>query len=173
MLYILNRVGEPMKVLVVYCSRTGNTRFVAQEMAGKLKADIEEIKDRTNRRGIIGWWRAAGDATRGKETEIEQTKYSPSNYDLIILGSPVWNKRIPPAMRTYLNKNDLSKNKIAFFNTNDSDENQNTFSVMRELAKNQNPVAELVVSKVQKDKKESEKKIENWCTQISAKIKKS
>ena len=158
-----------MKILVVYCSRSGNTRFVAEKIAGKLKADIEEVVDKTNRKGIIGWLRAGRDATRGNETEIEQTKYSPSDYDLIILGSPVWNKRIAPAMRTYLNKNDLSKKKIAFFNTNDSDESQNTFSVMRELAKNQKPVAELVVSKVQKDKKEAEKKIENWCKQLTAK----
>ena len=157
------------KTLVVYYSRTGNTRFVAEKIAGKLKADIEEVIDRKNRRGIIGWWRAAGDATRGKETEIERTKNSPSDYDLIILGSPVWNKRIPPAMRTYLNKNDLSKKKIAFFNTNGSDEVQNTFSTRRELAKNQDPGAELVVSKVQKNK-EAEKKVENWCEQITAKL---
>jgi hypothetical protein len=53
------------------------------------------------------------------------------------LGAPVWNKRISPAMRTYLNKNDMSKKKIAFFNTNYSDEDSNAFSVMSELAKNQ------------------------------------
>jgi len=159
-----------MKVLVVYYSRTGNTRFVAEKIAGKLKADIEEVIDRKNRGGMIGWLRAGRDATRGKETEIEPTKYSPLNYDLIILGAPVWNKRIPPAMRTYLNKNDLSKKKIAFFNANDSDEVKNTFSVMRELAKNQNPVAQLVVSKVQKNKNEAEKKVENWCEQITAKL---
>jgi menaquinone-dependent protoporphyrinogen IX oxidase len=111
------------------------------------------------------------DATRRKETAIEETKHSPSEYDLIILGSPVWNKRIPPAMRTYINKNDLSKKKVAFFNTNYSDDTINTFSVMSELAKNQKPIAKLVVSKVQKNKKESGKKAEDWAEQITAKIK--
>jgi flavodoxin len=159
-----------MRVLVVYYSRTGNTRFVAENIAGKLKADIEEVIDKKNRSGMIGWLKSGRDATRGKDTEIEQTKYSPSDYDLIILGAPVWNKRIPPAMRTYLNKNDLSKNKIAFFNTNYSDEGNNTFSVMRELAKNLTPVAQLVVNKVKKNKKEAEKKVEDWCNQITANL---
>jgi flavodoxin len=159
------------KVLIVYYSRTGNTRFVAEKIAGKLEADIEEIIDRKNRRGAIGWLRAGMDATRRKETEIEETKHSPSEYDLIVLGSPVWNKRIPPAMRTYINKNDLSKKKIAFFNTNYSDDTINTFSIMSELAKNQNPIAHLVVSKVQKNRMEAERKAEDWCEQMTAKFK--
>jgi flavodoxin len=159
------------KVLIIYYSRTGNTRFVAEKIAGKLKADIEEVIDRKNRRGTIGWIRAGMDATRRKETEIEETKHSPLEYDLVVLGSPVWNKKIPPAMRTYINKNDLSKKKIAFFNTNYSDDTINTFSVMSELAKNQNLIAQLVVSKVQKNKKEAEKKAEDWAEQITAKLK--
>ena len=32
-----------MKVLVIYYSRTGNTKFVAEKIAQELEADIEEI----------------------------------------------------------------------------------------------------------------------------------
>jgi flavodoxin len=160
-----------MKVLVVYYSRTGNTRFVAEKIAGKLKADIEEVIDKKSRGGTIGWLRAGIDATRRKETKIEETKHSASDYDLIVLGSPVWNKRIPPAMRTYINKNDLTKKKIAFFNTNYSDDTINTFPVMSELAKNQTPIAQLVVSKVQKNTSEAGKKAEDWCEQIIISLK--
>ena len=158
-----------MKSLVVYYSRTGNTRFVAEKIAEKLGADIEEIVDKKKRSGMIGWLRAGRDATREKETEIEQTKYSPSDYDLIILGAPVWNKRVPPAMRTYLNKNDLSNKKTALFNTSDSGEDS-TFSAMRELAKNQNPVAQLVVRKPLKNKEEAERKVEEWCKELTARV---
>lgn len=159
-----------MKSLVVYYSRTGNTRFVAEKIAEKLNADVEELIDKKKRSGIIGWLGAGKDATRKKETAIVQTKYPTSDYDLIILGNPVWNKRLPPAMRTYLNRNDISENKIALFNTNGSDENENTFSTMMELAKNQTPIAQLVVSKVKKDRTEVERKIDEWCKELSAKL---
>ena len=60
-----------MKVLVVYYSRTGNTRFVAEAVAQSLKADIEEIRDRKNRMGIFGFLRCGYEAIFKKLTDIE------------------------------------------------------------------------------------------------------
>ena len=51
-----------MKVLVVYYSRTGNTRFVAEAIAQSLEADIEEIKDGKNRMGVFGFLRRGYEA---------------------------------------------------------------------------------------------------------------
>ena len=51
-----------MRVLVVYYSRTGNTRFVAEAVAQSLEADIEEIKDGKNRMGIFGFLRCGYEA---------------------------------------------------------------------------------------------------------------
>ncbi len=152
-----------MKALVVYYSRTGNTQFVAERIAKRLNADLEKLVDKKKRGGPIGWLIAGKDATFGKETEIEETLHSPDDYDLIVLGNPVWNKRVPPAMRTYLNRNDLSKKKIALFNTNNSDDEQNTFSMVAELAGGQEPVAQLVLSKIKKKRSGAAKKTEDWC----------
>ncbi len=104
-----------MKSLVVYYSRSGNSKFVAQKIAEKIGADIEEVIDKKNRRGWIGWLNAGRDATGGKETQIEETKFLPNNYDLIVVGTPIWDGRPTPAIRTYLRKNDLSKKKVALF----------------------------------------------------------
>jgi hypothetical protein len=57
-----------MKSLVVYYSRNGNSKFIAQKIAEKLGADTEEIIDKKNRRGWIGFLTAGRDATQGKET---------------------------------------------------------------------------------------------------------
>ena len=40
-----------MKSLVVYYSRTGNTRFAAEKIAKNLNADLCEILDKKNRKG--------------------------------------------------------------------------------------------------------------------------
>jgi flavodoxin len=37
-----------------------------------------------------------------KTTEIEGIEKDPSKYDLIVLGTPNWNKRMSPAIRTYI-----------------------------------------------------------------------
>jgi len=56
-----------MKALVVYYSRTGNTKFVAEKIAQELGADIEEVIDKKNRFGLINYLRAGGDALRRKK----------------------------------------------------------------------------------------------------------
>ena len=45
-------------------------------------------------------------------------KKSPKDYDLIVVGTPMWNKRITPAVRTYLKENSFSEKKVALFCTN-------------------------------------------------------
>lgn len=159
-----------MKSLVVYYSRTGKTRFVAEKIADYFDADIEEIIDKTDRSGKYGFLKSVVEAVVNAETEIESLNYSPKDYEHILLGCPVWTRKLPPAVRTYLKKVNMSEKQISFFNTNDSNENQNTFSAMKEFANNQNPVGKLVVSKVFKDREESAKKVEEWCEKIRKKL---
>ena len=48
-------------VLVVYFSRTGHTRVLAEGIARALGADLEEIRDRTDRTGLLGWLRSGAE----------------------------------------------------------------------------------------------------------------
>jgi len=101
-----------MKTLVVYYSRTGHTKALAQEIGTKLGAEIDEIADKKPRKGVIGWLGAGKDATSGKPTEIEFGKDA-SAYDLVVAGTPVWGGSMAPAIRSYLTKNKLGR--TAFF----------------------------------------------------------
>jgi len=105
-----------MKTLVVFYSRSGTTKRVAQEVAKALNADIDELIDKKSRKGILGFLRAGYDATRGKTTEIEFEK-DPYDYDLVIVGTPIWNGRVTPAIRTYLLRNQEKIKNAAFFST--------------------------------------------------------
>ncbi len=105
-----------MKTLVVFYSRSGTTKRVAQEVAKALNADIDELIDKKSRKGVLGFLRAGYDATRGKTTEIEFEK-DPYDYDLVIVGTPIWNGRVTPAIRTYLLWNREKIKNAAFFST--------------------------------------------------------
>ena len=105
------------KILVVYYSRTGNTKRVAEEIAGKLGADIEQIIDKKDREGMTGYVGAGKDAKMKNSTEIAETVKNPGNFDLVIIGAPIWMGNVTPAVHTYLVKNKSAFKQVAFFCT--------------------------------------------------------
>ncbi len=125
-----------MKTLIAYYSRTGNTKQVAETLAEKLDADIDEIKDMKDRSGIVGWLMGGKDAFRENTTEIAFKK-DPKDYDLVVIGTPVWAGTMTPAVRMYL-KNNFKK--VAFFCTYGGSEGK-TFAEMQKISKK--PVATL------------------------------
>jgi flavodoxin len=155
-----------MKSLVVYYSRTGKTRFVAEKVASELKADIEEVVDLKSRSGRFGFLKAGYDATRGNETEIGKTQKSPSDFDLIVVGTPVWNSRPASAISTYLKRNDFAGKKVAVFCTNEGMGEEKAFDRTKALISNGDVVGELVVSRVFENQEETESKISDWCNKL-------
>jgi flavodoxin len=91
-----------MKTLVVYFSRTGRTRQIAQAIAGRLSADIECIPDVGNRSGIFGYIRSLREAMQQRVINIGAPNKNPSDYDLIILGTPVWAHNMCSPLRSYI-----------------------------------------------------------------------
>ena len=90
------------RILVVYYSRTGMTRQVAGCLADALGADVEELVDTKNRSGPIGFVVAGKDAALKKLVPIQPPTKNPADYDLVILGTPVWANTMASAMRAYL-----------------------------------------------------------------------
>lgn len=134
--------GDVTKILVAFYSRDGHTKRAAEMIAGSLNTDIDEIEDKKPRRGVIGFLRAGYDATRGKTTDINFSK-NPADYDVVILGGPVWNGRVSPAVRTYLLKNRGNIKKAVFFVTCAGREGK-CLSQMREIY-NREILAEKVI----------------------------
>jgi flavodoxin len=97
-----------MKTLVVYYSRTGNTKMIAESISKALDSDIEEIIDTEKRSGIIGYIKSGYEASRGKLSEIQEPKYDLSQYDLLIIGTPIWASKMAVPVRAYL-KNNMDK----------------------------------------------------------------
>lgn len=150
------------KILVVYYSRTGNTKKIAQMIAQELNADTDEIIDKKKRNGIIGWLIAGRDGWLGKKTEITSQK-KPTDYDLIIIGSPVWSWTVTPPIRAYLKQHKNNLKKVAFFTTC-GDGNNKALSEMEK--ESQKPIATVFVKNKEMGTKEATKKVTEFCKKI-------
>ena len=94
-----------MKPLIIFYSRTGNTKKVAEEIASLLKADIEEIIPLENYLGIWGYIKACIEAIFKKTPLIKKSGKNLTSYNLIIIGSPLWAGTMASPVRTYLLRN--------------------------------------------------------------------
>jgi flavodoxin len=154
-----------MRTLVVYFSLTGSTEFVAKIISEQLNADLCQVADKKNKKPKLIYLKGGAASFREKLTKIEVPK-SIENYDLIIVGSPVWAGKITPAIRTFLSLNDFSQKKGAFFVTLGGDKPEKTFQNMRKTTGFSSIIKELAVSNTIQDKKEVEKMVTTWCDEI-------
>jgi flavodoxin len=155
-----------LKSLVVYYTRSGNARFVAQTIAAEIGADIEEVVDLKKRSGVLGWLSGGKDARQGKETKISPTTKLPVDYDLVIVGTPVWAGKPTPAINTYLKKNDLTAKKVAAYFTQGQKKPQGIREI-KALVPNSNWVGDLSINNALKKKEEVEKQITEWCKTLT------
>ena len=110
---------ESPKILVLYYSQTSNTKVVAQEIATRLNADIEEIVP-------VEPYDTAFEATiercmkereQGITPEIQPLKSNIADYDVIFIGYPVWFGTYAPPVAALLDKIDLGGKKVVPFCT--------------------------------------------------------
>jgi flavodoxin len=153
------------RLLVVFYSRTGTTKKVAEAIAAKLGCDIEEIIDTKSRRGLLGFLRSGLEATLKRLTTIEEIKNDPALYDVVIIGTPVWNGTMSSAIRTYLSQYKEDLQNIAFFCTQGSSGN-NAFEEMESLC-GKKPLALLELTSKEVEKGEGTDKVEQFVTEIS------
>jgi multimeric flavodoxin WrbA len=109
-------------VLVVYYSLTGNTERVAKDLARRLDADVENIHDKRHRRGMLGGFFAALDAWRQVPAAIDTPRYDPSQYRIVLIGTPVWLGQMTPAVRAYLQRESSGFKAVGFFMTSGNTE---------------------------------------------------
>jgi flavodoxin len=123
------------KVLIVYLSRTHNTKAIAeiiqQQVGGKLTA-LE----------LQSPYPANYQATVAQVTKENETGYLPplktkidsiGKYDVIFIGFPTWGMQLPPPMKSFLHQYNLEGKTIIPFNTNAGYGIGSTFQTVREL----------------------------------------
>ena len=131
-----------MKSLLVYYSRTGTTKKVADAISGIIDCDVEEVVDTKDRSGFLGFLTSGWEAIQKKQAPIEEIKKDPSQYDLVIIGTPTWIHNTPSPIRTYLSQISGQIDNTAFFCTYGGTGYDKVFEEMEKIS-GKKPIASL------------------------------
>ena len=107
------------KVLVLYYSQTGNTKLVAEHIAGMLEADIEAIEAVEPYDGDFEATiqRCIQERKDGVIPDIKPLKHDVSKYDVIFIGYPIWFGTYAPPVTKFLKTVDLGGKEVVPFCT--------------------------------------------------------
>lgn len=108
------------EVLIVYLSRTKNTKAVAEiihnNVGGKLVALELETPYPENYQAIVN--QVSDENEKGFLPPLKTKIDSMEKYDVVYIGFPTWGMQLPPPMKSFLKQYDLSGKTIVPFNTN-------------------------------------------------------
>ncbi len=103
--------------LVVFYSLDGDVRYLAHALAREFQLDsmeLELIKPHPTR-GFVKYFLGGFLAATGATPPLQPLAHDAAHYDMIFVGTPVWNNHPAPAVRTFLKGADLRGKKVAFF----------------------------------------------------------
>jgi flavodoxin len=145
-----------LKTLVVFHSRTGNTRRVARVLASRLDADLDEIRIVQPMDGWPGYLMCAVEAVAGLAPALRPARRDPARYDLVVVGTPVWFWSLASPVRSWLERHPLRGRRFGFFCTMGGSGASCAFSTMSQLAGG-DPVATLALTDREADAGAGEK----------------
>jgi flavodoxin len=108
------------KVLIVYLSRTKNTKFIAETIHGNVGGDLVALE-------LENPYPEHYPSTVGQVAKENETGFLPplktkidgmARYQVVFVGFPTWGMQLPPPMKSFLNEYDLSGKTVVPFNTN-------------------------------------------------------
>ncbi|MBM4312263.1 MAG: hypothetical protein FJ119_15145 [Deltaproteobacteria bacterium] len=108
------------KTLILYYSRTGNTRVACEALQKELGADMQEIRDLNSRDKGFGMIAGMFKTILGMRTKIEPATVDFEPYDRIIISAPIWAGTFGLAMRTFVKRNNFAGKDVLIFITADS-----------------------------------------------------
>jgi flavodoxin len=175
----VDSILNPDKTLIVYLSRTNNTKAIAEiiqnHLGGKLVALELERPYPENYQSTVQ--QVVKENETGYLPPLKTKIDSIQNYDVVFVGFPTWGMKLPPPMKTFLRQYDLSGKTIVPFNTNDGYGIGSSFDTVKELC----PKSKILdgfsikggtesdgrtrLSKVE-NVKDAEKKVKKWLQEI-------
>jgi flavodoxin len=138
------------KTLVAYHTRTAFTRRVAEAIARRVGSDLDEISTTRERSGPVGYARCALEAMAEVPTSIQLPERNPADYDLVVIGTPVWFWNLSSPVRAYVLEERRRFKRVAFFCTMGGSGAERVFADLASLC-GKTPVATLAVTDAEID----------------------
>ncbi|MBR4430893.1 MAG: flavodoxin [Clostridiales bacterium] len=160
-----------MKIAIVYYSMHGNVRYVAEKVAKETGADLIELipKKAYPDKGMRQFIWGGSAVTFKKKPDLEPYAFNASDYDLVIIGTPVWASNFVPPLRTFLEDNDLTGKKIAVIATSAGGNSVKCIEAVKEAVKTDSLVAVLsLLEPKNQPSEEKEKQISEFIETIKA-----
>jgi flavodoxin len=159
------------RILVVYYSYEGSTRLLAEHISHVLNADILEckpVKDLKSK-GFSKYMWGGRQVVMKKKPELMDFSIDPHEYDVIIIGTPVWAFNYTPTIRSFLAQVTLKNKKIGLFCCHEGGPGKTLENLKKVLTENQ-IIGEIDFENVVKHKEENVAKAENWANEIKEKL---
>ncbi len=171
---------SPEKILIVYLSRTNNTKAIAEiiqrNVGGKLVAlELQKPYPENYQQTVA---QVVKENETGYLPPLKTKIDSIEKYDIVFVGFPTWDMQMPPPMKSFLHQYDLSGKTIIPFNTNAGYGVGSGFETVKELCMNSKVLkgfsikggierdGVLFVMKGEKEK-EAETKVKKWLKEIN------
>ena len=103
--------------IIVYYSRTGKTRIVANTLKDQFSCEIAEIKSTKDREGYLGVFTCVLDSLFNRDDQIEPFNKDLKGYSPIIIVSPIWLGKLSSPARTLIKQNGLQGKEVHIFIT--------------------------------------------------------
>lgn len=111
--------STPGKTLILYYSKTGNTKAACEALSRELGADIKEIKDLNSRDTKFGAIGGMLKTLLNMHTDIDPKTVDLAPYTTVIISAPIWAAKFGLAMRTFVETNRFDGKNVIIFITAD------------------------------------------------------
>lgn len=156
-----------MKKLIVFYSLDGNTKFIAENLAKEIGADLLELKlekEIPQIEPIKHLW--GGKQVVLKETpRLKKYDLNLEGCQLLCIGTPVWAYNFSPPIRTFLKENKIKNKKIIFFCTCGQTKGK-TFNSLRDRLEGNEIIGEIEFKNVLENPEENIKKLKDFIKKL-------
>lgn len=98
---------------IVYYSKNGNTKILAELLAQKYDGKIITLEEKGKRNGLFGFIKSGFQAATRKQSRLIGTPWDCiAEFDKLYLCTPIWAGNITPAMNTFMANASLANKEV-------------------------------------------------------------